>query len=218
MAEAIAAAGIDRLISRLRDDGVRAGQTESERLVREAEAKAARIVADAQREADALRARAREEIEALHTAAQGSLRLAGRDAMLSLRTEVRKAFEQYLNQLVVKSTEDPEFLRSLVLILAGEAVDKHIHDKEAHIYLSRAILEGQGNAESRQRTTQFLKSVATGLLRQGITIIPTEKVQGGARVKLVHEQLEIDLSDRAITELLIQHLAPRFREIMGEQE
>jgi V/A-type H+/Na+-transporting ATPase subunit E len=218
MAEAIAAAGIERLIARLRDDGVKSGEEESARLVREAEAKAAQIVAAARRESDEILARARAEIAAMDSAAKGALHLAGRDAMLSLRNEVRKAFEQYLQRLVIQSTQDPEFLRSLILILAGEAVEKHIGDKDAHIFLSKAILEGERSPEMRQRSTQFLKTLASGLLRHGITIIPSDEVEGGARVRLVREQLEIDLSDGAITELLLRHLTPRFREIMSGGE
>lgn len=218
MAEAIAAAGVDKLISRLREDGVKAGQEESTRLVREAESKAARIIADARKEADELRASAREQINALEMSAQGALRLAARDATLALRNQVRESFETYLRRLVVESLEDPEFVRSLILVLAGEAVDKHIRDKEAHIYISKAVLEGQTNPETRQRAGQFIKSLASGLLRQGITLVPSDRIAGGAKVRLVHEQLEIDLSDQAITELLIRHIAPRFREIMSGGE
>jgi V/A-type H+/Na+-transporting ATPase subunit E len=218
MAESIAAKGVDRLISRLRDDGVRAGQEESQRIISEAEARAARIVHEATKEAEAIRAKAREEAQSLEQVTQGALQLAGRDAMLQLRNEVRSAFEQYVRRLVIQSTADPEFIRSLILILAGEAVDKHIRDKEAHVYLSKAILDKEGSPEMRQKSTQFLKALSSELLRKGITLIPSDDVRGGARVRLVHEQVEIDLSDQAITELLIRHLSPRIREIMSGSE
>jgi V/A-type H+/Na+-transporting ATPase subunit E len=218
MAEAIAARGVDRLISRLRDDGVRAGQEESQRIIGEAEARAARIVQDATKEAETIRTKAREEAQALEQVTKGALHMAGRDAMLELRNEVRNAFEQYVRRLVIQSTADPEFIRSLVLILAGDAVDKHIRDKETHVYLSKAILENEGTPEMRQKSTHFLKALSSELLRKGITLIPSDDVRGGARVRLVHEQVEIDLSDQAITELLIRHLSPRIREIMSGGE
>jgi V/A-type H+-transporting ATPase subunit E len=218
MPEATAAAGIDKLIARLRDDGVKAGQEASTRIVSDAEARASQIIADARKEAEEIRSKARDEVVAMEFAAQGALRLAGRDAMLALRTEVRKAFEQYLRCIVIQDTQDPEFVRSLVLILAGEAVEKHIRDKDAHIYLSKAILEGERTPEMKQRSTQLIKALSSGLLRRGITIIPSDDINGGAKVRLVDEQLEIDLSDRAITELLQSHLRPRFRGIMSGGE
>lgn len=218
MTESVAAEGIDRLISRLRDDGVKAGEQQSAEIVRKAEEKAARILANAQKAANEATVKAQEEISTLDLAAKGALRMAARDTMLHLRNEVRKAFERYMRQMVVQSTADPDFVRSLILILAGEASEKHIQDKEAHIHLSRAVLERESNTESRRQSSQFVKAIATGLLRKGITLVPSDDVSGGARVRLVDDQIEIDLTDQMITDLLVRHLTPRFREIMSGSE
>jgi V/A-type H+-transporting ATPase subunit E len=218
MADAIAAAGVDQLLTRLRDDGVKAGQEAAARLIREAEDKAAQIVAKARKAAEDDRAKVQDEIQTQHAAAQGALKLAARDATLTLRNEVRDAFEKYVQRLVIDATEDPEFIRSLILVLAGDAVEKHIRDKDAHLYLSKAIIEGEQTPEIRRRSAQFVKTLASGVLRQGITLVPCENLNGGARVRLVHEQVELDLSDAAITALLVRHIAPRFREIMSGVE
>jgi V/A-type H+-transporting ATPase subunit E len=39
----------------------------------------------------------------------------------------------------------------------------------------------------------------------------------GIRVRLKDEELELDLSDRAIADLLLEHLQPRFRAVMEGQ-
>ena len=39
-------------------------------------------------------------------------------------------------------------------------------------------------------------------------------VAGGARVRLVGEDLEIDLTDDAVSQLLLKHLLPRYRAIL----
>jgi V/A-type H+/Na+-transporting ATPase subunit E len=218
MAEAIVARGVDQLISRLRDDGVKAGEEQSRRIINEAESRAARIVQEATKEAEAIRTKAIEESKALEQLSQGALRLAGRDAMLELRNKVRSAFEQYVRSLVIQSTADPEFIRSLILILAGEAVEKHIRNKEVHVYLSKAILNNDSSPEMRQTSSHFLKALASELLRKGITLVQSDDVRGGARIRLVRDEVEIDLSDQAVTELLIRHLSPRIREIMSRGE
>src|SRR5687767_9825375 len=51
MAEAVAAAGVEKLVSRLREDGVKAGQQQADHIIQEAESRAARIIADAQNSA-----------------------------------------------------------------------------------------------------------------------------------------------------------------------
>jgi V/A-type H+-transporting ATPase subunit E len=106
----------------------------------------------------------------------------------------------------------------MILVLAGEAVEKHVRDKEIYIHLSKAMLEGEPSSEGRRRGAQFIKTIASGVLRKGITLIPFDSMSGGAKVRLVHEQIELDLSDEAITELLLRHISPRFREIMSGGE
>jgi V/A-type H+/Na+-transporting ATPase subunit E len=218
MAEAVAAAGIEKLVSRLREDGVKAGQEQADRIIREAESKAAQIIAEASRKAEQTQAAASENVNALEIAAKGAIKIAARDAMLGLRNEVRESFGRYVRRLVGETLDDPEFIKSMVLILAGEASEKHIKDKAAQIYLSRAILEREQSPEMRQRSSQLVKSLATGLLRSGITLVPTDEIKNGAKVRLVGDQLEIDLSDEMISELLLRHLTPRFREIMRDEK
>ena len=45
-------------------------------------------------------------------------------------------------------------------------------------------------------------------------IIPSSEVSGGARVRVVGDNLEFDLTDEAISKLLLKHLLPRYRGIL----
>jgi V/A-type H+-transporting ATPase subunit E len=56
------------------------------------------------------------------------------------------------------------------------------------------------------------------LLREGVDLKPAESVGGGIRIRLVGEDLEIDLSDKAISELLLQTMLPRYRAIVSGAE
>jgi V/A-type H+-transporting ATPase subunit E len=67
---------------------------------------------------------------------------------------------------------------------------------------------------------EFLRKSAVALsgdvLRQGIELIPSNEVQGGARVRLVGEDLEIDMSDQALSQMMLKLLLPRYRKILVE--
>jgi V/A-type H+-transporting ATPase subunit E len=52
------------------------------------------------------------------------------------------------------------------------------------------------------------------MLREGVELVPNSEIQGGARVRLVRDKLEIDLSDRAIARMISQRLLPRFKAIL----
>jgi V/A-type H+-transporting ATPase subunit E len=54
------------------------------------------------------------------------------------------------------------------------------------------------------------------MLREGLELLPADDVAGGARVRLVGQDLEIDLTDTAVTRLLLKHLLPRYRDIVEE--
>jgi V/A-type H+-transporting ATPase subunit E len=52
------------------------------------------------------------------------------------------------------------------------------------------------------------------MLREGVEIIPSREVPGGVRVRVVGEDLEIDLTDGAVSKLLLKHLLPRYKSIL----
>jgi V/A-type H+-transporting ATPase subunit E len=53
------------------------------------------------------------------------------------------------------------------------------------------------------------------MLKDGVTIAaePNRK-RTGMRVQIAGEDVEIDLSDAAVSDLLAQHLLPRFRDLL----
>ena len=83
-----AASGVQELISRLRDEGVKAGREKSDQIVQEAQEQASHIVAQAKAEAEELLIKARSEIERDKAAAIESLRVAFRDTSNSTCTAV----------------------------------------------------------------------------------------------------------------------------------
>lgn len=215
MSEPIVTSGVKELIDRIRDEGVGAARAEGDRILADARAEAARILADARTEAAALKKTAEEEIETERIAAIEALRLAARDTGLRLRTAVFSAFEEHVRRLVTDVTTDGSVLRDLILVLAGRAAGDLLRDKSAAILIPENL-----SAEATEELDAFLRRSAAALsgqvLREGIELIPSTEVRGGARVRLVGEDLEIDLSDEALSEMMLGLLLPRYRAILVE--
>lgn len=215
MSEPIVTSGVKELIDRIRDEGVGAARAEGDRILADARAEAARILADARAEAAALKKTAEEEIETERIAAIEALRLAARDTGLRLRTAVFSAFEEHVRRLVTDVTTDGSVLRDLILVLAGRAAGDLLRDKSAAILIPENL-----SAEATEELDAFLRRSAAALsgqvLREGIELIPSTEVRGGARVRLVGEDLEIDLSDEALSEMMLGLLLPRYRAILVE--
>jgi V/A-type H+-transporting ATPase subunit E len=79
-------------------------------------------------------------------------------------------------------------------------------------------LTGQPDPKLRDLGKQTILSLSSDMLREGVELIPSSSVEGGAKVRLVGEQLEIDLSDKAISKMLADHLLPRFQAILTGAE
>jgi V/A-type H+-transporting ATPase subunit E len=212
-------AGVQDLISRIRDEGVESGKQEAGRLVSEAQLQATRLVADARTEVEELRKKARAEIENEKNAALAALKLAARDTSLQLEADIVSAFEGYVKRLVSPALRDPELIQALVLVLAGHAVEKFVKDQEIRVFVSDVLFKEAGeSSELDERAKQAVLGITGEILREGIELIPSSEVAGGARVQLVDENLEVNLTDETVHKVLLKHLLPRFRAILEGAE
>jgi V/A-type H+-transporting ATPase subunit E len=213
------AAAVQGLIDRLRDSGRQAGKQEADRIVKQARSEAARILAEAKDEIAKQRQAASAEIEKEREAALASMRLAARDASLALKGEVMASFERHMKRLVGGVTRDPDLIKKLVLALAGQA-GQGIKDRDAAILVPQDIFEGGSSEQktARSRVRKMVLGLTSDMLREGITLSPADDVHGGARVQLKGEHLEIDFTDEAVSQLLLRHLMPRFRQILEGDE
>jgi V/A-type H+-transporting ATPase subunit E len=207
--------GVQDLISRIRDDGVEAGKAEANRVLEEAHAEAARLVRQAQAEAEKISRQASAEIEDYKRAALEALKLAARDTRLQLEAAVLAAFEAHVNRLVAPVKYDGSFVRALLLVLAGQAAEQYPRDQQLEILVSELLAGHEDeNAELDQTIRDNVLAISGNMLREGVEIIAASEVPGGARVRVVGEDLEIDLSSEAVSTLLLKHLLPRYRAIL----
>jgi V/A-type H+-transporting ATPase subunit E len=110
-------------------------------------------------------------------------------------------------------------IRALTLMLAGHAVEEFVKDQEIQILVSDLVFkEADESPELKERTSQAVLGITGEMLREGVELIPSSEVGGGARVRLVGENLEIDLTEEAIHRVLMKHLLPRFRRILQGSE
>ncbi len=211
-------AGVQDLVDRIRDQGVMAANEKADKIIRDAETKSAKMLADAKREIEKLHEDARIEIEANRAAALEALKLSARDTVLQLKSRVSEAFGGFVQRLVTSATRDEQFIKTLVLVLAGHVQKDLIGDKEIQILISEAILTGQENEKLSEHGKQAILALSSEMLREGVELIPSSEIEGGANVRLVKDKLEIDLSDKAISKLLYQRILPRFQSILVGNE
>lgn len=215
-APAAESAGVESLIGRLRDEGLRQGRQEAEALVTEAQQQAADLIATAQQAAEVTLTQAKEEAEKLKAAGEDAIRLAMRDTILALEGDLLKAFTDRLHRLVKGALTDPEFLQRLMLEVAGRAAPMA---ERAELLLPAEFVSLEDLQSKPEEATpgtlmHFVLSLGSGMLREGMQFGVSEDGEAGIRVRLVDEDVQIDLTESAISELLLRHMLPRFRALL----
>ena len=215
----IVSSGVQELISRLRDEGVQAGQLEADRIVSEARKRAAEIVDQAKSEAEEVRNKARSEIEAERGASREAIQLAFRDAELKLRSEFRAVVAERVKRLVSMELRDREFQREVILAIAGRATHRIRKNQKVEVLLSDDFFAADGKVagltgKGKEQVRHLVLAITSRMLREGVELRPSGDKEGGSRIRLVGEDLEIDLTDKAISDLLLKYLLPRYREIV----
>ena len=104
--------------------------------------------------------------------------------------------------------------------MAGKARDDSKADRAEHVEVllppeAMGLEELQRRPEELEsKLSQFAKEIASETWREGVIIDTLEPGSRGIRIRLKDEELDLDLSDRAIADLLLEHLQPRFRAVM----
>ncbi|MFW1678727.1 hypothetical protein ACFVYJ_13230 [Pontibacter sp. JAM-7] len=214
-----AASGVEALIDKLRDQGVRQGQAEASRLVDEAERRADWLLAQARQEAEQLVHHARAEADALRSAGEEALKVAARDLQLDVKEQLTRSFTDQVERLVTQQMDNEAFIRQLVLALVNRvAEDTGLNEADAlQIVLpadSIGLEELRRNPQEYRdgQLSRFVQSLAAEQLRAGISF--DLHAGAGIRIRLQAEDIEVDLSPAAVSELLLKHLQPRFRAML----
>lgn len=216
-----ASAGVEALITRLRDEGVAAGRSEADKVTAAATAKARAIVEKAEAEAEALTKQARSEAESYRRAAEDALKSSARDAVLQLKERLVRRFADEIAGAVSKAMADEALLPQLILALVGRARDDAQLDRstDVEIVLPREAvaidaLRRSPESVDKDPLTAFVAAKTGDMLREGIHFTRADDKEGGIRIVMHDSGISVDLTDRAVANALLAHLQPRFRALL----
>ena len=211
--------GVEALIERLRSEGVGSGRAEAEKIVRDARAEAQTILSKAKAEADQIVNGARTEATNLEKAGRQSLEVAARDTALDLKNRLSQQAAREVKHLVNEEVQRQEILEKLILEVAGRAREKTVGTGAVEILLPEKVISLDDIAKDPAHLQasplgRFANLVASDMLRQGVTLNSSPNVKAGIKVRLTDKGIDLDLSDNAMADLLMQHLQPRFRALL----
>ena len=213
--------GVDTLIAKLRDEGVAAGREQAEKIVSDARREAAKILDRAQQEAREHVAAAHKEGDSYRSAGQEAVKTAMRDTILDMKSRLLQRFTSDVARLASERMRDEAVLKEMILELVGRVredgkLDKH---ENLEVILPERVtglddLRKNPAELQKGRATKFVLDLTDEMLREGVTFTGSEEIEAGIRIRLVDSKIDIDVTDKAIASLLLQHLQPRFRAVL----
>jgi V/A-type H+-transporting ATPase subunit E len=211
--------GVQELIDRLREDGVAEGRAQAEKIVADAESRARWIVQQAEQEADILRDKARADAEHTRKSLREALAVAVRDAILSLKSTLTARFADEVRQAVGAEMQQREMLQRLILEVAGRVREQITDSEPVTVLLPRDAvgleeLRRDPKALGQSPLTELAGFISKDMLREGVSFVEAEDERPGIRLSLRDDGIQMQLTDQAVTDLLLAHLQPRFRALV----
>ena len=209
--------GVQALIDQLKEQGVNSGREEAAAIIAEARSEAESIILQARINAEDIEKTAQQQADFTIKAGTDALKLAERDAVLELKEFLIEQFSQHVASLVSESLTDSSLIRAMILEVAGK--QKPASQQAIEVLLPEQVV----GIEELRRNPELLKQggllevvmdSTASMLRDGVTFATSPSSESGIHLKLQGQTVEIDLGDKAVTAILLQHLQPRFRALL----
>jgi V/A-type H+-transporting ATPase subunit E len=215
--------GIETLIDRLKEDGVNAGREEAEKIVQAAQEKANTLLNNAQAKAKQILDEASQRIQQEQKAAEDALYLAAKNMRLELRQNLIDRFTEEVRHLVHKELDNEEMIRQLITLIACNTAEqaRAFKAQKIEIQLPEKVLDFNDIRQNPDLMNNdplkaLVQSLMQQMLKEGMDVVvnPGAKNLIGIKVHLLNEEIVLDLSEDAVSSLLVKHMQPRFRALL----
>lgn len=191
---------LQELTEQLYNEGLAKGRQEGDRYLEEARANASRIVEEAKRQAAEIVGKAEKDAADLSAKAEADIRMASAQALQATRKDIE-------NLIVSKAaaqdaTSDPEFLRKIILAVAG-----NFSSESGDIAL---VLPESLKAELEP----WVKSELAKALSKPVEASFSKKISGGFTISPKDGSYYVSFTDKTFDELIAEYLRPVTRKLL----
>lgn len=220
--------GIDELVEKLKNDGIQAGQQQALDIIAEAEKRADLIERQAQEKADAMLKESHERIEREEQAAKDALQLAFRDMVLGMKNAMLERLSSDFSREVKQQAAAVPVLEKMILEAVRQiSTEVRVPESnntdgsagtEVEVLVPQQLMQlddirANPDKASDGPLADLSSHLAGQMFSQGIRFAAGDQ-DAGIQMKLQNGEMLVDVSDKAIADLLLKYLQPRFRAIL----
>lgn len=192
---------LQELLQTIKNEGVEAAEKKSAEIIANAEKKANERIAAAEKKAAEIVSTAEAQAQQMEASGKAAIKQAGRDMILSIEQQLKGVF----SRLVAKTVS--ETYRADVL---KEAIQQVVTNWASGLENSAVLV----NEEVAKELEASLKGSVAQALREGITITPSSKIEGGFILQERDGAAYYDFTDSAVAEALSVYLNPTLAAIL----
>ena len=193
------------LIDQIKNDGVKAAESEAENIIASAKAEAEKIIADAKNEAEKIIADAKRENDRIVKSSEDAIRQAGRNLLISFRESVARELGVILAQNV-SQVYSSDALAKLIVNAVESWAGKEDVDNISVIL----------NSESLKALEDVILSLLKEKMLSGVTLKANDNFDGGFRIAVNDGGAYYDYSADAVVDMLSNYLSPRVTSLLKE--
>jgi len=194
------------LLNRIKKEGISQAESRRDELIAQAKADAEKIIETAKQEADRIRKEAERDAEQSRERGEEALRQASRDLMISVRDALNTELEAAV-RLEIRDVLPPETLSDILDRMLGMFTELK-GDVDG--------LEALVSEKDRKALEALVVSRFTDRLKDGVVLKPSTHIEAGIKVGTKGDNMFIDFTDEALTEMLCEYLNPRIAKLVRE--
>jgi V/A-type H+-transporting ATPase subunit E len=194
---------IKKICEILKNETLEPAKLEAQKIIENAQEEAHRIIKEAEKTSADMIEKTKGKLEKERELFQGSLSQAAKQSVIALRQDIEDSlFNKEVVSLVDKMALDPNIVSQLVTTLV-KAVEKEGTSTDFSAQIAATLPPEKINA-------LLTKQIIEKLREKSVTV---GQFVGGIQLKLHDRNLTLDLSDKALTELLGKYLRKDFRKV-----
>jgi V/A-type H+-transporting ATPase subunit E len=184
----------------LKKETLQPAQREAEEIILAANETAQRIISDAKKSAEVILSEGNESLERQKNVFQSSLNQACKQVIESLKQEIEsKMLDQELLALISKQMNDPSVIAEIINAVVS-CISKEGLDTDMTAYVAEST-------SARNINTLLAQNMISKLREKEVVL---SQIHGGVAVKLHNQNITIDITDKAVKDLVSQFISKRF--------
>ncbi|MBS0627836.1 MAG: V-type ATP synthase subunit E [Verrucomicrobia bacterium] len=195
---------VKKICDVLRRETIEPAKQEADEIIRQAKLQAAEIIKSAKEESEKIKSDTLKEMEKQKIVFLSSLQQAGKQSVEALKNEIEsKLFDPALSKLLNSSLTEKKVVVDLIQAVIS-ALKKDGVDADLDISIPPVI------------SIKDVNDALIGLVGENVKSykISLGSMQGGIAVKLVKENITIDITDQALEEWVSKYVRQDFRKIL----